>query len=639
MNDATASPAPADRPAAAVEADDERLAYRSVFQRLFIRPEVGAIIGAIGVWSFFWAVSVTFGTAGASFSWIDIVASSLGIMAVAVAMLMIGGEFDLSSGAMTGAMAMLTIFIVKETGDLGGLGLPMALSLPISLAVALGIGWLNGTMVERTGQPSFIITLATFFALRGLKLGLANRFVGQIQVASTEEASDYDFWRPIFAGVWERNTHEFEARDFFYTSFAVLGVTLLVLGVCELWFDRRERANAPGLVQAAIGAAVGIVGAIVMHTTDGSGGNVLAGALIAVGVIVGIHGFCNWRYEPMAEQGQLTVDPLMRNRILGGFGLIVLGGLVALAIDSASEWEIVFPLTTQGVRAILFVALVTAGLGLLAMASQAALSVNPATKMVATAALALGVVIVAATVFVDSDAAKFRSSLFTILLLIALLLFTWSIVASRFVERRVVDKHADRIGYGIVAGGLVAIVLAMAFRMLFITSDELLAGVPPTKTSVRLLWFLGFTALMVWVLARTKFGGWTFAVGGNKQAARQVGVPAARTKTQLFMIVSTAAWLVGVLLAFRINSIQANTGDGEEFEFIIAAVVGGCLLTGGYGSAIGAAIGGMIMAMPLIGISAARWNTDWRFLFVGVILALAVVSNRYIRLKAEAIRR
>ena len=166
-----------------------------------------------------------------------------------------------------------------------------------------------------------------------------------------------------------------------------------------------------------------------------------------------------------------------------------------------------------------------------------------------------------------------------------------------------------------------------------------MAGIPPTKTSVRLLWFVAFTAIAVWVLARTKFGGWTFAVGGNKEAARQVGVPAARTKTQLFMIVSTAAWLVGVLLAFRINSIQANTGDGEEFEFIIAAVVGGCLLTGGYGSALGAAIGAGIMAMPLIGISAARWNTDWRFLFIGVILALAVVSNRYIRLKAEALRR
>ena len=158
MSDAAASPA-AD--AAPAEKDDERLAYRSIFQRLFIRPEVGAIIGAIGVWTFFWAVSVTFGTAGASFGWIDIVASGLGIMAVAVAMLMIGGEFDLSSGAMTGATAMLTVFIVKETGELGGLGLPMSVSLLIGLAFALGIGWLNGTMVERTGQPSFIIPLAT----------------------------------------------------------------------------------------------------------------------------------------------------------------------------------------------------------------------------------------------------------------------------------------------------------------------------------------------------------------------------------------------------------------------------------------------------------------------------------------------
>lgn len=639
MNDATASTAPASRPAAAAEPDDERLAYRSVFQRMFIRPEVVAIIGAVGVWSFFWAVSVTFGTAGASFSWIDIVASSLGIMAVAVAMLMIGGEFDLSSGAMTGAMAMLTIFIVKEAGDLGGLGLPMALSLPISLAVALGIGWLNGTMVERTGQPSFIITLATFFSLKGLKLGLANRFVGQIQVASTEEASDYDFWRPIFAGVWERNTHEFEARDFLYTSLIVLGLSLLVLGVCELWFDRREHAHAPGLVQAVIGAVVGVVGVVIMHTTDGSGANVLAGVVIAAGVIVGVHGYCSWRFEPMTDQGKLSLDTSMRNRILSGFGLIIVGAAIALVIDSASQWEIVFPLTTQGVRAILFIGFITAGLGLLGMASQSALSVNPATKLVATAALALGVLLVAVTVFLDSDAAKFRSALFTILMMIALLIFTWAIVASRFVERRQVDKHADRVGYSIVVAGVLAVVLGMAFRMLFITSDELLAGVPPTKTSVRLLWFLGFTALMVWVLARTKFGGWTFAVGGNKQAARQVGVPAARTKTQLFMIVSAAAWLVGVLLAFRINSIQANTGDGEEFEFIIAAVVGGCLLTGGYGSAIGAAIGAMIMAMPLIGISAARWNTDWRFLFVGVILALAVVANRSIRLKAEAIRR
>ena len=310
-----------------------------------------------------------------------------------------------------------------------------------------------------------------------------------------------------------------------------------------------------------------------------------------------------------------------------------------MAIDSSSNAQFVFPFTVQGIRAIVSVALMVTGLGLLAMVSQAALSINAATKFVATAALAAGVLLVAAVVFLDSESAKFRASLFTILLAVALIVFAWGLVVSRFEERRFVDRDADRSGYIMMIIGLLSILVGIAFRLLFVTEAELLAGVPPTKTSVRVLWFLAFTSVMVWMLARTKFGGWTFAVGGNKEAARQVGVPAARTKTQLFMIVSFAAWLVGVLVAFRINSIQANTGDGKEFEYIIAAVVGGCLLTGGYGSAAGGAIGAMIMAMPLIGISAARWNTDWRFLFLGVILLVAVVSNRYLRLKAEALRR
>ena len=68
------------------------------------------------------------------------------------------------------------------------------------------------------------------------------------------------------------------------------------------------------------------------------------------------------------------------------------------------------------------------------------------------------------------------------------------------------------------------------------------------------------------------------------------------------MVVSAAAWLVGLLLAFRLNTIQASTGDGEEFEYIIAAVVGGTALTGGYGSTIGAGIGALIMAMAVQGI-------------------------------------
>ncbi|MDH3500852.1 MAG: ABC transporter permease, partial [Acidimicrobiia bacterium] len=149
---------------------------------------------------------------------------------------------------------------------------------------------------------------------------------------------------------------------------------------------------------------------------------------------------------------------------------------------------------------------------------------------------------------------------------------------------------------------------------------------------------LVFAAFATWLLLKTKFGSWTFAVGGNAPASRQVGVPAARTKTRLFMLVSASAWLVGTLIAFRLNSVQANVGDGNEFLYIIAAVVGGCLLTGGYGSAAGAAIGAVIMAMSFQGIPFSGWNSDWRFLFVGVILLLAVLVNNYVRARAEAAR-
>ena len=623
---------------AAVPDGDERLAYRSVFQRLFMRPEVGAIIGAVGIWTFFWAVSGTFGTAGQTFGWLD-TAATLGIMAVAVSMLMIGGEFDLSSGAMTGAMGMLIIYLVKATGDLGGRGFPLALAIPLSLALALGIGYLNGWMVERTGQPSFIITLGTFFALIGLKLGLAKRFVGQIQIGRTDEAKDFTFFRPFFAAEWERNQHQFAQRDFWYTALLAVGVLIVVLSICELWFKRRAEPKAVGLIRFLVSVAIGIAAAVGLHVTDGAGANAAIGVVMALCVIVGLHGWASWRYEPIGDRGSVAFDSAMTRRVGLGLALVVLAGAVAMIIDSASTNNIAFPFTTQGVRVILAGALGLAGLTLLAVASQAALRVNAATKFVATSAFALGIAVVAATIFIDSTTAKFRAGLFPFVLFLAVLIFTWGVLASRFTERRVVAGPADRLGNRMLALGILSVLIGVAIRMLFITKAELLAGVPPAKTSVRLLWFAVFTAAMMWVLARTRFGSWTFAVGGNKEAARQVGVPAARTKTHLFMLVAFAAWFVGLLVAFRINSIQANAGDGQEFLYIIAAVVGGTLLTGGYGSAFGGAIGACIMSIPLIGISSARWNTDWRFLIIGVILLLAVVSNRFLRTKAGAVRR
>ncbi len=223
-------------------------------------------------------------------------------------------------------------------------------------------------------------------------------------------------------------------------------------------------------------------------------------------------------------------------------------------------------------------------------------------------------------------------------LILAGLMFWLAPLLRRGLDRLTGVSRNQRASVLVLSLLLRGIVVGMIARLGWVTTEEAEVGGSLVKYSVRILWFVGFTAVVSWVLARTRFGSWTFAVGGNKEAARQVGVPAARTKTQLFMVVSAAAWLVGVLLAFRLNTIQASTGDGEEFEYIIAAVVGGTALTGGYGSTIGAGIGALIMAMAVQGIPSARWNSDWRFVFVGGILLLAVVANNYIRTKAESAR-
>jgi len=622
----------------ATNGGDERLAYRSIFQRLFIRPEIGAIIGVIGVWAFFWAVSLNFGTTGQTQNWLD-TASTLGIMAVAVSMLMIGGEFDLSSGANTGAMGIFFILLIKETGDLGGLGLSIWLAVPLSFALAMAIGYANGFMVEKTALPSFIVTLATFFILRGLKLGLSKLLTGQISVTFTDEAHGYSFWQPIFAGTWQRNEHIWNGRDVFYIGFLVIGAGIMALSACEMHFVRRATKAASGLPIFAAGIA-GIGAAILlMHTTDGVGANVLAAAVLAVSVVVGLFGFATWRFEPIANAGKFQLTPTIAAPLVAGLVAVGAAAVASFVIDSDNAETLFFPFTVQGLRAVLMMALSAIGLALLMVAANRALRLNLTTKLVVSTITAAAIAGFAFVIRASAEVAKFRTELFSVFLLAALALFAWAVLGARFAERRRLDASADRFGVRALIFGISLMVAAVTLRHLFVTQAELDAGVNPARFSVRMLWFFAFTAVMVWILGRTRFGSWTFAVGGNAQAARQVGVPAARTKTQLFMIVSGAAWLVGMLLSFRLSSLQAGAGDGEEFEYIIAAVVGGTMLTGGYGTTLGAAFGAAIMAMSLVGIQAARWNTDWRWVFLGVILLLAVIANRFIRDRADGARR
>jgi simple sugar transport system permease protein len=164
-------------------------------------------------------------------------------------------------------------------------------------------------------------------------------------------------------------------------------------------------------------------------------------------------------------------------------------------------------------------------------------------------------------------------------------------------------------------------------------------GSAPSDFRITIFWWIAFAALATWILLRTRPGNWIFAAGGDARAARAVGVPASATKVALFMATAVAAWFVGVTTAVRFTSVQAGQGVGEEFMYIIAAVVGGTLLTGGLGSAVGASFGALIIGMAFTGIAFAGWNTDWQWLFVGVLLLIAVLVNRYVRTKAEAARR
>lgn len=344
--------------ATATAAPDERLASVSVAGRIMKRPEVGALVAAIVVFVFFAVTTDTFATASGASTWLRS-ASTIGIMAVAVALLMIGGEFDLSAGAMTGFTGLAVGVMTTEYG------LPIGVAMIISLAMALAIGALNGFMVMRTGLPSFIVTLGTFFVLQGIDLALVKVLIGQVAIQGMANVPDYDLPKAVF------------------------------------------------------GSAVEIFG-----------GNIYA-----------------------------------------------------------SVW-----------------------------------------------------------------------------------------------------------------------------------------------------WWIGVTAVATWVLLRTRAGNWIFAVGGAQVASRQVGVPVARTKTALFMTTAGAGWIVGMLLLFTTSTVQSNTGVGQEFIFIICAVVGGCLLTGGYGSAVGAALGALIYGMTNQGIVYAGWDNNWLKAFLGVMLLGAVLLNEWVRKRAETSR-
>ncbi|MEV6285979.1 ABC transporter permease [Kribbella sp. NPDC051770] len=191
-----------------------------------------------------------------------------------------------------------------------------------------------------------------------------------------------------------------------------------------------------------------------------------------------------------------------------------------------------------------------------------------------------------------------------------------------------------RLTSGAVASNSISDMDGFGSAKAVFASEFKLGGV---TIKIIIVWWIVFVAIAAWMLLRTKIGNWIFAVGGDAASARAVGVPVKKVKIGLFMTVGFFAWFTGMQLLFVQNGVvQSGEGVGKEFLYIIAAVVGGCLLTGGYGSVVGGAVGALIFGMVQLGVVYAGWNPDWFKAFLGAMLLLATIVNLVVKNKADA---
>ncbi|MGK5023623.1 ABC transporter permease [Janthinobacterium sp. RB2R34] len=188
------------------------------------------------------------------------------------------------------------------------------------------------------------------------------------------------------------------------------------------------------------------------------------------------------------------------------------------------------------------------------------------------------------------------------------------------------DWLASLLFQGNVATGLFHWLGAHGWIAVLDDGSPLVKGIPKV-----IAWWAVLAGAASFVLSRTRFGNWMFAVGGDANAAKNVGVPVRKVKISLFVFTAFCACLFATLQVCDIGSAAADRGMQKEFEAIIAAVIGGALLTGGYGSVVGACFGALIFGVVQIGITYTNINSDWFRVFLGVMLLIAVLFNNFVR--------
>lgn len=144
-------------------------------------------------------------------------------------------------------------------------------------------------------------------------------------------------------------------------------------------------------------------------------------------------------------------------------------------------------------------------------------------------------------------------------------------------------------------------------------------------------WWIGITVAGALLLTRTKFGNWIYSTGGNDDAAIRMGIPSWAVKITCYAMLSCSATVTAVLLTAKVNTIETNTGSGMEFQAAVAAVIGGALISGGYGSPIGSFFGAFLFGMVSQGFFFTDVDGAYFSAFLGVMLLVAVAVNEYVR--------
>jgi simple sugar transport system permease protein len=155
------------------------------------------------------------------------------------------------------------------------------------------------------------------------------------------------------------------------------------------------------------------------------------------------------------------------------------------------------------------------------------------------------------------------------------------------------------------------------------------AGRSNYRTSI--LWWLGLTGIFAFILFRTRFGNSVFATGGNAEAALVQGIAIDRVRVTNFVVSGGLAALAGIIQVARLKSVDPLRGEGLELEVIASVVIGGTLLSGGFGSVVGSAIGTALTGMLRTGLVLISIPSNAFRGAIGGIMIVAVIINTYVR--------